>query len=150
MVKLPGGTDTNVDGVSPNTHDVLGLVEGARRRRAPRQRHPPDQLVPLERVLDVDVAPVRFEPGAVLAAALFVIDQHEDPIAVDFVPSRRQRREIGRRQELERAGEARVHPGVARRIRQRVEDHFSLGAAICASTSSLPATRSRCGYCSPP
>src|SRR5450759_3941470 len=118
--------------------DVPVLVERAGWLTALRQRHPPDFFQSSHRVLDVDVAAVCLEPRPVVAAPVLVIDDHEHAIAVDVMPSGRERRQVGRREERERAREGGMQALVARRVLQGVENHRCTAMATAIASAAIP------------
>jgi hypothetical protein len=78
-----------ISGVT-NENNIRKFVEPAVRPGAARQRHPADQLVPGDRVLDVDVAAVHFQPRAVLAPSFGLVHQDEQLVTLDLVPAGRE------------------------------------------------------------
>ena len=107
--------------------DVARLVVAAARGSAAvGQRQPADLLVACHRVLDVDVAAMRFEADGLAPAAMLVVDRQVHPIAVHGVAPGRERAKVGVREKAETAFEERVQAPVLMAVRPRVEDHLLL------------------------
>ncbi len=91
--------------------------------------------------LHVDVAPVRFPDALAGRARGVLLHEREQMVAIEVVPSKRHRADVGRAQVVERMGQAGGQLIDRRAIREPIDDHRQGLRAGCCRASSADSCR---------